>query len=33
LHALARACNYQQADVEALAVVWRWLVMNRPASL
>ena len=33
VHALARACNYQQADVEALAVVWRWLVMNRPASL
>ncbi len=29
LHALSRACNYQQADVEALAVVWRWLVENR----
>jgi len=22
---LARACNYQQADVEGLAVVWNWL--------
>lgn len=29
LEALARACNYQQADVEALVVVWRWLVENR----
>ena len=27
--ALARAANYQQADVEALIVVWRWLVENR----
>ncbi len=24
--ALARACAYQRADVEALAVVWRWLI-------
>lgn len=31
VYALARACNYQQADVEALAIVWRWLVENRPA--
>jgi predicted RecB family nuclease len=30
LEALARSCNYQQADVEALAVVWRWLVQNQP---
>ncbi|MEP7291589.1 MAG: TM0106 family RecB-like putative nuclease [Chloroflexota bacterium] len=26
LDALRRACNYQQADVQALAVVWNWLV-------
>jgi predicted RecB family nuclease len=30
LDALARSCNYQQADVEALTVVWRWLVENQP---
>ncbi len=29
LDALSRACNYQQADVEALTVVWRWLVDHR----
>ena len=29
VEALARASNYQQADVEALIVVWRWLVENR----
>jgi predicted RecB family nuclease len=33
VHALARACNYQQADVEALAVVWRWLVENQPTHI
>ncbi|MFN8451189.1 MAG: ribonuclease H-like domain-containing protein [Anaerolineae bacterium] len=33
MRALARSCNYQQADVEALAVVWRWLVDNRPAQV
>lgn len=26
LDALRRSCNYQQADVQALAVVWNWLV-------
>jgi uncharacterized protein len=26
LEALARACTYQRADVQALAWVWRWLV-------
>ncbi|MEO8394280.1 MAG: ribonuclease H-like domain-containing protein [Chloroflexota bacterium] len=29
VEALARAANYQQADVEALIVVWRWLIENR----
>ncbi len=33
VRALARSCNYQQADVEALVVVWRWLVENYPASV
>lgn len=30
--ALARSCNYQTADVQALAVVWRWLVEHCPGS-
>jgi predicted RecB family nuclease len=28
LDALRRSCNYQQADVQSLAVVWKWLVTN-----
>jgi predicted RecB family nuclease len=28
--ALARACSYQQDDVRALGLVWRWLVDNAP---
>ncbi len=28
LEALSRACNYQQADVQALAVVWGWLITH-----
>jgi predicted RecB family nuclease len=28
VEALARSCNYQQADVEALVVVWTWLKQN-----
>jgi predicted RecB family nuclease len=28
VEALARSCNYQQADVEALAVVWQWLIQH-----
>ncbi len=28
LDALRRCCNYQQADVQALAVVWNWLVKS-----
>lgn len=30
LEALARACAYQRADVQALAWVWRWLVERAP---
>ncbi len=30
LEALARACSYQQDDVRALGLVWRWLVDNAP---
>ncbi len=26
--ALARACAYQRADIDALLLVWRWLVQN-----
>lgn len=29
--ALARACAYQRADVEAMQIVWRWLVDHSPA--
>jgi uncharacterized protein len=29
LEALARSCNYQTADVQALVVVWTWLVEHR----
>jgi uncharacterized protein len=29
--ALARACSYQRDDVEAMRVVWSWLVANAPA--
>ena len=32
LNALSRAANYQQADVEALGVVWKWLIENRPPT-
>ncbi len=32
IEALSRCCNYQQADVEALAVVWKWLIENRPPT-
>lgn len=32
IEALVRSANYQQADVEALAVVWRWLVCHAPTS-
>lgn len=27
-HALARACSYNRADVEAMALVWRWMRAN-----
>ncbi len=30
LRLLTHACAYQRDDVEALGVVWRWLVDNRP---
>jgi predicted RecB family nuclease len=30
LEALSRACSYQQDDVKALGLVWRWLVENAP---
>lgn len=32
VNTLSRAANYQQADVEALGVVWKWLIDNRPAT-
>jgi predicted RecB family nuclease len=32
MEALARSCNYQRADVEALAVVWNWLVTHAGSS-
>jgi predicted RecB family nuclease len=28
--ALTRACTYQRADVQSLAHVWRWMVVNSP---
>ncbi|HEX2907694.1 MAG TPA: ribonuclease H-like domain-containing protein, partial [Phototrophicaceae bacterium] len=28
--ALARACAYNRADVEALAIIWQWLLDNSP---
>jgi predicted RecB family nuclease len=30
IEALSRACSYQQDDVRALGLVWRWLVENAP---
>jgi predicted RecB family nuclease len=30
IEALSRACSYQQDDVRALGLVWRWLVDNAP---
>lgn len=30
LIALSRSANYQQADVEAMVVVWQWLIRNLP---
>jgi uncharacterized protein len=30
LDALTRACMYQRADVQSMALVWRWLVANAP---
>jgi len=30
MEALSRACSYQQDDVRALGIVWRWLVENAP---
>ena len=30
LEALARACLYQRADVQSMALVWRWLVDHAP---
>jgi predicted RecB family nuclease len=32
LEALTRACMYQRADVQSMALVWRWLVVNNPDS-
>jgi predicted RecB family nuclease len=30
VEALARACNYQRADVQAMVVVWNWLMEHLP---
>ena len=32
LEALTRACMYQRADVQSMALVWRWLVANHPEN-
>lgn len=32
LDALARACLYQRADVQSMALVWRWLVAHAPSE-
>lgn len=33
LDALIRACGYQQADVQSMAHVWRWLVAHAPSGM